>query len=101
MTTAPVRILVALFPVVMLSGCGSAPDDPGRPPSPDEIAHAEAQMRKLPSLEETEPQLMALIRQIADAAETVAPGLVWHQETNRGQGMLGCRAPTEKPTAPR
>ncbi len=79
--------------MVMLSGCGSALDDPGHPPTPDEIAHAEAQMRKLPSLQETEPQLMALIRQIADAAEAVAPGLTWRQYTRRAQGKLGCRGP--------
>lgn len=93
MSTTPTRILAALITVVTLSGCGSALDDPNRPPTPAEIAHAEAHMRKLPSLEETEPRLMALIRQIADATETVAPQLAWRQETNRGQGMLGCRGP--------
>lgn len=93
MTTTPARTLAALIAVMTLSGCGSALDDQNHPPTSDEIAHAEAQMRKLPSLEETEPQLMALIQQIADAAEMVAPGLTWRPIVRHAQGKLGCRGP--------
>ncbi len=47
-------------------------------------------MRKLPSVQDTEQQLMALIRQIADAAKAAAPALSWETEVNRAQHTLGC-----------
>ncbi len=77
----------------ILSGCGSNLDDPNHPVTKDEIAHAEAMMRQLPSVEATEQQLAAIIRQIADAAKTIAPQLDWRTVINRGQGKLGCPSP--------
>ncbi|MEU2030587.1 LppA family lipoprotein [Nocardia amamiensis] len=68
-------------------------DDPDHPVTKDEIAHAEAKMRELPSVEATERQLAAIIRQIADAAKTAAPALDWRTDANRGQSKLGCPSP--------
>ncbi|WP_167768970.1 LppA family lipoprotein [Nocardia sp. CS682] len=68
-------------------------NDPDRPPSQQDIAHAEAKMQTWPSVEATERQLATLLQQIADAAKTVAPGLDWRTIADRGQGTLGCPSP--------
>ncbi|GAA5077668.1 hypothetical protein GCM10023319_15250 [Nocardia iowensis] len=67
--------------------------DPYRPAPKEDIAHAEAKMRELPSVEATERELAATIQQIADGAKIVAPELDWRTEVNRGQGTLGCPSP--------
>ncbi|WP_167463851.1 LppA family lipoprotein [Nocardia brasiliensis] len=67
--------------------------DPHRPAAEEDIAHAEAMMRALPSVEDTERQLAALLQRIADAAKTVAPELEWRTISDRGQGKLGCPSP--------
>ncbi|WP_194838813.1 LppA family lipoprotein [Nocardia sp. XZ_19_369] len=68
-------------------------NEPDRPAPKQDIAHAEAKMRTWPSVEATERQLAALLRQIADAAKTVAPGLDWRTIPDRGQRTLGCPSP--------
>ncbi|MEV6324458.1 LppA family lipoprotein [Nocardia sp. NPDC051787] len=68
-------------------------DDPNHPVTKDEISQAEAKMRQLPSVEASERQLAAIIQQIADAAKTVAPGLDWRVDANRGQDTQGCPPP--------
>ncbi|MBF6327508.1 LppA family lipoprotein [Nocardia transvalensis] len=84
------RILGSIIAVTIMSGCGSNLDDPDHPVTKEEIAHAEAEMRKLPSVEDTERQLSTVIQQIADATKNVAPELDWRIKPNRGQGTLGC-----------
>ncbi|WP_280235024.1 LppA family lipoprotein [Nocardia cyriacigeorgica] len=88
--------LMSIVVMVVLSGCGSRLDDPDHPPTPDEIAHAEAMLRNLPSVQDTEHQLFALIQQIAAGAETVAPELDWEVKVDRGQNTLGCPGPYSK-----
>ncbi|TLF78357.1 hypothetical protein FEK34_10890 [Nocardia cyriacigeorgica] len=93
-TPSYVRTLVSVVVLIgALSGCGSRLDDPDQPPTPDEIAHAEDAMRKLPSVQDTEQQLSALMWQIADSTRSVAPGLDWQPKTDRAQGTLGCPSP--------
>ncbi|NEW29982.1 LppA family lipoprotein [Nocardia cyriacigeorgica] len=87
------RVLLSVVVMAVLGGCGSSLDDSERTPSPEQIAHAEDMMRKLPSVQDTEAQLIALIRQIAEAVRSVAPGLAWETEVNRGQNTLGCPGP--------
>jgi hypothetical protein len=76
---------------LLLSGCASSAylreEDT---PTPEEIAHAEAQMRKLPSVEETHQQLTLVVERIADAAAAIAPELVWVVEIDRSQSPAGC-----------
>ncbi|WP_067468639.1 LppA family lipoprotein [Nocardia amamiensis] len=88
-----VRLLASIVAAAILSGCGSNLDNPDHPVTKDEIGHAEAKMRQLPSVEATERQLIAIIHQIADAAKTIAPELDWRIDVNRGQDTLGCPSP--------
>lgn len=88
-----VRILASIVGAAILSGCGSNLDDPDHPVTKDEIAHAEAMMRQLPSVEATEQQLAATLRQIADAAKAIVPELDWRIDADRGIGTLGCPSP--------
>jgi hypothetical protein len=53
-------------------------------------------MRELPSLEDTYQQHVVIIQQVADAATTVAPELVWQIRIDRAQGTLGCPGPYMK-----
>ncbi|MFI5720488.1 LppA family lipoprotein [Nocardia sp. NPDC051750] len=76
---------------LLLTGCtSSAYQREEDTPTPEEIAHAEAQMRKLPSVEETHQQLTLVVERIADAAAAIAPELVWEKKLNRTQSPLGC-----------
>ncbi|TLF52470.1 LppA family lipoprotein [Nocardia cyriacigeorgica] len=86
-------LIPILLTVVALSGCGSRLDDPDHPPTPEEIAHAEEMMRRLPSVHATESQLFGLIQRIA---ETAAPALNWEIKVDRGQNTLGCPGPYSK-----
>ncbi len=90
--TAVTRILAAIVCATVLTGCGDRMNDPDRP-SKEDIAHAEAELRQLPSVEDTERQLAVLLQRIADAAKTVAPELEWRTLRDRGQGKLGCPSP--------
>ncbi|WP_171048136.1 LppA family lipoprotein [Nocardia cyriacigeorgica] len=83
----------AVMTFMALTACGSRLDDPGAPASADEIAQAEAHMRALPSVHDSEAQLAAVIRQVADAVETAAPALEWQTTANRALGTLGCPSP--------
>ncbi|MBF6438116.1 LppA family lipoprotein [Nocardia cyriacigeorgica] len=86
--------LVSIFVLIgALSGCGSRLDDPNHPATPHDIAQAEAMMRQLPSVQETEQQLSALMWRIAEATRSVAPALDWQPKTDRAQGTLGCPSP--------
>ncbi len=87
------RALSAVLVIAAATGCGSRLDDPDHPPTGEEIAHAEETMRKLPSIQETEQQLTALMQQIAQAVEVASPGLRWETKVNRGQNTLGCPGP--------
>lgn len=92
MTSAHMRICaVAALTALFLTGCVSSEFQQEQDkPTPEEIAHAEAQMRKLPSLEETHQQLTLVVERIADAASAIAPELVWEKKINRSQSPLGC-----------
>ncbi|WP_051499007.1 LppA family lipoprotein [Nocardia sp. BMG51109] len=87
------RLLVTIVVAAVLSGCGSNLNDPDHPATEEDIAHAEAMMRELPAAEDTERQLAATVRQIADAAKTVAPALDWQVHPDRGMNQLGCPSP--------
>ncbi|PXX53399.1 putative LppA-like lipoprotein [Nocardia tenerifensis] len=91
--TTAMGVLAALVAVTVLSGCGDRLKDTDRPASQEDIAHAEAEMRKLPSAEASERDLIALIRQIAEAVKTAAPELDWRTKNRRGQNTLGCPSP--------
>jgi Lipoprotein confined to pathogenic Mycobacterium len=88
--------LISILLVAAISGCGSRLDDPDHPPTPEEIAHAEDMMRQLPSVHDTESQLSALMRQIAEAVTAAAPALSWETRINRGQNTIGCPGPYAK-----
>ncbi|MEU4314476.1 LppA family lipoprotein [Nocardia sp. NPDC024068] len=86
MAARPALLLTAALIAFFLTGCASSDDTA----TADEIAHAEAEMRELPSLEQTYDQLTVVVQRIADATETAAPELTWEPKVNRAQGTLGC-----------
>lgn len=84
--------MLSLITCTVLTGCtSSAYPREQDAPTPAEIAHAEAQMRKLPSLEDTHHQLTLIVQQIADAAESIAPELTWERLIRHAQSPLNCR----------
>nr|WP_269781593.1 LppA family lipoprotein [Nocardia bovistercoris] len=88
------RSLAAVLGAAILSACGGCVQDPyNTKPSAEEIAHAEERMRALPSVVDSEAQLAAVVREITDAAKTIAPELNWYTRSNREQSTLGCPSP--------
>ncbi|MEV6559043.1 LppA family lipoprotein [Nocardia sp. NPDC051756] len=92
-TKAVARVVASVIVAAVVSGCGDSLKDPYRPAPKADIAEAAAKMRKLPSVEATERDLMAVISQIAEATKAAAPGLDWQTVVNRNQSKLGCPSP--------
>lgn len=84
--------LALALTALILAGCAGSADNRDSPTA-EEIAHAEAQMRKLPSLEEAYEQHVEVVQQVAEAATAIAPELVWETKIDRAQGTLGCPGP--------
>lgn len=96
MTDRRVAGLVAgLFvAALVMTGCDDVKKDPYKPTSPDETARAAEVLAGLPSLEETEPTITAVIEKIAAGASAVDPRLQWTWQNGRSQA--GCAPPYEQ-----
>ena len=90
MTRRALPLLAALAATLTLltTACGDLMGNPYNH-TDDEIAAAAAQLPSLPTLEETEAELTAVVVQIADAATAIAPELRWEWQDERSQGGCG------------
>ncbi|MEV0029715.1 LppA family lipoprotein [Nocardia sp. NPDC050793] len=86
----PAVIAVA---VLTTGGCATLLGEPAPPPSPAEIAAATAELTDLPSSEETERQVAAVVDRIAAAASAIDPALRWSRTEDRAFGP--CYGPYE------
>jgi hypothetical protein len=81
-SSAAVFVLAA---ALTLGGCSST-DKETDPVPENEVTQLEEQMRGWPSLEETERQVTAALREIADAATAIEPALQWREHRDRTSG---------------
>ncbi|MGV9817482.1 LppA family lipoprotein [Nocardia xishanensis] len=92
--TAAARLAaVSAVAVLTTGGCATLLGEPAPPPSTAEIAAATAELTDLPSSEETERQLAAVVDQIAAAASAIDPALRWSRTEDRALGP--CYGPYE------
>lgn len=78
-----------------VSGCGGIMDNPYNH-SDEEIAQAAELMRDLPTLEETEATMVAVVDEIKAAATAINPALRWEESRpRRAEGCGGAFARTD------
>lgn len=86
-------LITVCMTALLMTGCGNAVENPYNH-TDDEVAAAEAQLNQWPSLEETEPQIVAAVEQIRDAVTAIVPTLQWRWNRERSQGT--CAGPFAK-----
>ena len=88
------RMLLGSAIAVVLTMTGCHMTNPHQPTGPSEATKAAANLKSLPSLEDTETQLHATIEQVGAKARSIDPTLTWRwlDEPSRA----GCNPPYEK-----
>lgn len=85
-------LVVAVAALLMMTGCDMT--DRYNPTTPDQATQATENLKTLPSLEDTEAQVRAIIEQIGARVSAIAPSLTWrwHHEPSQGN----CSPPFDK-----
>lgn len=77
-------IVALLAAVVVAGGCeGSDSVDENR------VLAKIAELRSMPSFEDTEQLVNAAVQRVAEAASVIVPALRWYEFANRNQGLCG------------
>lgn len=88
------RILFTAVAAIALAAGGCHVNQPHAPTPPDDAGKALQELKSLPSFEDTQTQVQAVMNEITAAASKVIPSVTW-ETPHEGSG-LGCQKPYEQ-----